>query len=48
VFLGIMLFGASRVSWVHTLATFLVAFGTTMSTFWIIVLNSWMHRRDMS
>ncbi len=44
VFLGIMLFGASKVkSWVHTLATFLVAFGTTMSTFWIIVLNSWMH-----
>lgn len=44
VFLGIMLFGASRVpSWVHTGATFLVAFGTTMSTFWIIVLNSWMH-----
>lgn len=44
VFLGIMLFGASRVkSWVHTTATFLVAFGTTMSTFWIIVLNSWMH-----
>lgn len=44
VFLGIMLFGASKVpSWVHTSATFLVAFGTTMSTFWIIVLNSWMH-----
>lgn len=44
VFLGIMLFGASRVpSWVHTGATFLVAFGTTVSTFWIIVLNSWMH-----
>ena len=44
VFLGIMLFGVSRVKpWVHTLATFLVAFGTTMSTFWIIVLNSWMH-----
>ena len=44
VFLGIMLFGASRVPpWVHTLATFLVAFGTTMSAFWIIVLNSWMH-----
>jgi cytochrome d ubiquinol oxidase subunit I len=44
VFLGIMLFGASRVpSWMHTGATFLVAFGTTMSTFWIIVLNSWMH-----
>ncbi|MEO0939297.1 MAG: cytochrome ubiquinol oxidase subunit I [Pseudomonadota bacterium] len=44
VFLGIMLFGASRVpNWVHTLATFLVAFGTTMSAFWILVLNSWMH-----
>jgi cytochrome d ubiquinol oxidase subunit I len=44
VFIGIMLFGASRVPpWLHTLATFLVAFGTTMSTFWIIVLNSWMH-----
>jgi cytochrome bd ubiquinol oxidase subunit I len=43
-FLGIMLFGASRVPrWVHTLATFLVAFGTTLSAFWIIVLNSWMH-----
>jgi len=27
----------------HTLATFLVAFGTTMSAFWILVLNSWMH-----
>jgi cytochrome bd ubiquinol oxidase subunit I len=44
VFLGIMLFGASRVpNWAHTTATFLVAFGTTMSAFWIIVLNSWMH-----
>lgn len=44
VFLGIMLFGFSRVpNWVHTLATFLVAFGTMMSAFWIIVLNSWMH-----
>ena len=43
-FLGIMLFGASRVKpWVHTMATFLVAFGTTMSAFWILVLNSWMH-----
>ncbi|MEM6677716.1 MAG: cytochrome ubiquinol oxidase subunit I, partial [Pseudomonadota bacterium] len=44
VFLGIMLFGFNKVSnRVHTLATFLVAFGTTMSAFWIIVLNSWMH-----
>lgn len=44
VFLGIMLFGVRRVpGWVHTTATFLVAFGTTMSAFWILVLNSWMH-----
>ncbi len=44
VFLGIMLFGFKRVpGWVHTLATFLVAAGTTLSAFWIIVLNSWMH-----
>ncbi len=43
-FLGIMLFGFRRVpNWVHTLATVLVAFGTTMSAFWILVLNSWMH-----
>jgi len=43
-FLGIMLFGFSRVpGWMHTLATFLVAFGTTVSAFWILVLNSWMH-----
>ncbi|MBM7066360.1 cytochrome ubiquinol oxidase subunit I [Actibacterium sp. 188UL27-1] len=44
VFLGIMLFGFRKVpSWLHTTATFLVAFGTTMSAFWILVLNSWMH-----
>lgn len=44
VFIGIMLFGIRRVpGWLHTLATFLVAFGTTMSAFWILVLNSWMH-----
>lgn len=43
-FLGIMLFGFNRVSdRIHTLATFLVAFGTTVSAFWIIVLNAWMH-----
>ncbi len=42
-FLGIMLFGIDRVSnRIHTLATFLVAFGTSMSAFWIIALNSWM------
>ena len=43
VFLGIMLFGFRRVpNWVHTMATVLVAGGTTLSAFWIIVLNSWM------
>ncbi len=43
-FLGIMLFGFNRVSNpIHTLATALVAIGTTLSAFWIIVLNSWMH-----
>ncbi|MDH5339153.1 MAG: cytochrome ubiquinol oxidase subunit I, partial [Rubrivivax sp.] len=43
-FLGIMLFGHGRVSErVHLVATFLVAFGTTMSAFWILALNSWMH-----
>lgn len=42
-FLGIMLFGRGRVSeTVHTLACFLVAFGTSMSAFWILALNSWM------
>jgi cytochrome d ubiquinol oxidase subunit I len=42
-FLGIMLFGWNRVSnRVHTLATVLVAVGTTISAFWILVLNSWM------
>ncbi|HEY4371594.1 MAG TPA: cytochrome ubiquinol oxidase subunit I [Burkholderiales bacterium] len=42
-FLSIMLFGTRRVSErVHTLATFLVAFGTTLSAFWILALNSWM------
>ena len=42
-FLGIMLFGMQRVSnRVHTIATFLVAFGTSMSAFWILALNSWM------
>ena len=43
-FLGIMLYGFRRVpSWLHIAATFLVAFGTMMSAFWILVLNSWMH-----
>ncbi len=43
-FLGIMLFGRGRVSeGVHTMATWLVALGTTASAFWILALNSWMH-----
>lgn len=43
-FLGIMLFGINRVSnRVHTLATALVAIGTSLSAFWILALNSWMH-----
>jgi cytochrome d ubiquinol oxidase subunit I len=42
-FLGIMLFGHGRVSErVHLLATFCVAFGTTLSAFWILALNSWL------
>ena len=42
-FLGIMLFGRKRVGErVHTLATVLVAGGTTFSAFWILALNSWM------
>ncbi len=43
-FLAIMLFGIGRVSdRMHTLATVLVAVGTSLSAFWILVLNSWMH-----
>lgn len=43
-FLGIMLFGQKRVgNRLHTIATMLVAGGTTLSVFWIIALNSWMH-----
>ncbi len=42
-FLGIMLFGFKRVpDRVHTFATIMVAFGTSLSAFWILVLNSWM------
>lgn len=43
-FLGVMLFGIKRVpAWMHIGATALVAIGTTMSAFWILALNSWMH-----
>jgi len=42
-FLGVMLFGMHRVpGWMHVLSTFVVAFGTTVSAFWILALNSWM------
>lgn len=43
-FLGVMLFGMNRVSaGFHIAATALVAVGTTLSAFWILALNSWMH-----
>ena len=42
-FLGIMLFGKSRVSnRIHLFATAIVAIGTSISGFWILALNSWM------
>ncbi len=42
-FLGIMLFGWGRVpSVIHYLATIMVAFGANLSTFWILVANSWL------
>ncbi len=42
-FLGVMLYGFRKVpSWFHTLSTFLVAGGTTLSAFWILALDSWM------
>ncbi len=42
-FLGILLFGRDRVPrGVHFLSAVLVAFGTVLSTFWILSANSWM------
>jgi cytochrome bd ubiquinol oxidase subunit I len=42
-FLGVMLFGMERVSTrVHILSAVMVAFGTTLSAFWILALDSWM------
>ena len=42
-FLGVMLFGWSRVSPnMHVSAAVLVAVGTSMSAFWILAANSWM------
>ncbi|MEA5574403.1 cytochrome ubiquinol oxidase subunit I [Calothrix sp. UHCC 0171] len=42
-FLGIMIYGWNRVPPImHLLATIFVAIGATLSSFWIIVANSWM------
>ena len=42
-FLGIMLFGMNRVpDWLHITSALVVAFGTMVSAFWILALNSWM------
>jgi len=42
-FIGMMLYGRERVpNWLHLVGTFCVAFGTTLSAFWILALNSWM------
>jgi cytochrome d ubiquinol oxidase subunit I len=43
-FLGIMLFGWNRVpKLLHVAASILVAVGTSLSAFWILSANSWMH-----
>ncbi|MGZ6275170.1 MAG: cytochrome ubiquinol oxidase subunit I [Syntrophales bacterium] len=42
-FIGIMMFGWKKVSpQLHLFATSMVAFGASLSAFWIIVANSWM------
>jgi cytochrome d ubiquinol oxidase subunit I len=42
-FLGVMLFGMQRVGrGLHMFATCMVAFGTLLSAFWILSVNSWM------
>ena len=42
-FLGVLLFGRKRVpQWAHFFAAIMVALGTLLSTFWILVVNSWM------
>jgi cytochrome d ubiquinol oxidase subunit I len=43
-FVGVYIFGRGRVSpLVHWLSIVLVAIGTLISSFWILVANSWMH-----
>src|SRR5262249_15256796 len=42
-FLGVLLFGRRLVpSWAHFVAAVMVAFGTLLSSFWILATNSWM------
>src|SRR6202162_4526405 len=42
-FFGVLLFGRSRVApWFYLFSTAMVALGTTLSAFWIMVNNSWM------
>jgi cytochrome bd ubiquinol oxidase subunit I len=42
-FFGVLLFGRSRVApWFYLLSTAMVALGTSLSAFWIMVNNSWM------
>ena len=42
-FFGILLFGRSRVPpWFYLFSTGMVALGTTLSAYWIMVNNSWM------
>src|SRR6201991_2275640 len=42
-FFGILLFGRSRVPpWFYFFSTAMVALGTTLSAFWIMINNSWM------
>jgi cytochrome bd ubiquinol oxidase subunit I len=42
-FLGVLLFGRRLVpSWAHFFAGLMVAFGTLLSSFWILATNSWM------
>ena len=42
-FFGVLIFGRSRVPpWLYLFSTAMVALGTTLSAFWILVNNSWM------
>ncbi|MEI7875880.1 MAG: cytochrome ubiquinol oxidase subunit I [Alphaproteobacteria bacterium] len=42
-FFGVLMFGRDRVpAWLYFLSTVMVALGTSMSSFWILVNNSWM------